>query len=123
MTTGGLARPVVAPPWVFYGAPYAPRGLWVRADLCSAQVECSYCESGKWEPCRSVTLGKQLLEDTGAPKFERVMGAYIGGSHHERRKAAKKVPSSGLEITVRSGSAGPPCGGYRISLALPPTVE
>ena len=123
MTAGGMARPVVAPPWVFYGPPFAPKGFWIRSDLCTAQISCSYCGSAKWEPCRSSTLGKQLLDNSGIPEFERIMGTCISGSHHERRKAAKDIPSAGLEVTVRTGDAGPPCGEYRISLALPPTVE
>lgn len=122
MTTGGIAHPVVAPPWVFYGPPYAPKGFWIRSDLCTAQADCPYCKAPKWQPCRSVKLGKQLL-DGPQPRFEKVIGTHTSGSHVDRRKAAENIPSSGLEITVRSGDAGPPCGGYRIALALPPTVE
>jgi hypothetical protein len=123
--TGGKAHPVVAPPWVFYSAPFVTRGLWIRSDLSTAQVDCPLCGSKRWEPCKSIKLGKELPGSTRfSPKFEKIVGGYTGMTHSDRRKAAKDVPSSGLEITVRGigSDPGPPSGGYRIALALPPTV-
>lgn len=119
VTTGGRAHPVVAPPWVFYGAPFAPKGLWIRSELCSAQVGCPYCGSERWQPCRSVTLeGKDFKK--------KVIGGYVGFTHGQRRKAAKKIAvTTGIEIHVRGvgEDGGPPDGAYRICLALPPSVS
>lgn len=126
MTTGGKAHPVVAPPWVFYSSPFCAKGLWIRSHLCTAQVDCSYCGSKRWQPCKVIKLGKELPGHTAmSPKYERIVGTYTSYVHRERRVAASKVPSSGLEITVRGVGTdpGPPSGGYRIALALPPTVQ
>ena len=114
MTTGGRSYPIVAPPWVFYGIPFAPRGLWIRSGLCTAQVACPCCGAEKWEPCKRARYEGDKI----------VFGSHYGETHAERDKAAKEVPSAGIEIFVRGlGDTGPPGGGYKISLALPPTVE
>lgn len=123
MTTG-KARPVVAPPWVFYSSPFCVKGMWIRADICTAQVACPWkeCGSKQWEPCRQIRLGNDLPGSTLMnPKCEYVVGGYMGTSHHERRKAAAKLSFSSLTIQVRT-AGGPPAGGYTIALALPPTV-
>jgi hypothetical protein len=114
--TGGKAHPIVAPPWVFYSSPFCVKGLWIRAPLCTAQVACSYeaCGSKRWEPCKHVH-----------PLVENAPARYVPWAHQVRRDAAKAMPSAGLEIIVRGvgENPGPPGGGYKISLALPPTVS
>ena len=112
MTTGGRANPIVAPPWVFYSSPFCAKGLWIRAHLCTAQVDCPHegCESKQWEPCRHVGT------------HPCAQGRYVGWAHKGRRDAAKKLPPCGLDITVRvvGDSPGPPGNGYKVALALPP---
>lgn len=83
---GKPPRPVVVPPWVFYGSPYAPKGLWLRADICTAQVACGWCSSPVWVPCRGKHMG------------------YVAGSCGARRSAAAKLEPlevPGLTIHLR----------------------
>lgn len=101
------SRPVLAPPWVFYGAPYAPSGFWIRTDVCTATTKCPQCFSDPWEPCKS-------------------KGAWWSSTHWQRRKAAGKHLARHLAIEVRIPGASPvETSGYNVSLVvgLPPALE
>ena len=104
---------------MFYSAPFAPKGLWLRSDLSTAQVACPYCESERWEPCKSVSL-----VSVGKNKFEKkIGGAHKGSTHADRRKAAKKIDQASVQIEVRGPGVGPVSNRYLISLPIPATVE
>ncbi len=132
MTTGGHARPIVAPPWVFYSSPFVQKGYWLRAPLCTAQVVCDHCKSERFEPCRTVRLGKEIPKKDrkkGGPRYEEVVGGYSSLACSARKQAAAELDQSGITIEVRGPSYGSPSkihrpwiktpNGFTVSIPIP----